>query len=115
MIVVIWPVSTDPCDHRMEAAGHDPGVELRHVTNLRYGACTGPVCARPAKQCDFEHNIPYHKGGKTCLCNGNPECRHDHGIKQRSDWKVEHMADGSIVWTAPTGRQAVTEPYRYPI
>ena len=30
----------------------------------------GPVCRRPARNCDFEHNTPYEAGGRTCLCNG---------------------------------------------
>jgi len=115
LIVTIYPVSTSPCDHRMQAAGHDPGTELREVTNLRYGTCTGPVCRRPAAQCDWEHNITHETGsGPTCLCNGNPECRFDHRLKQDPRWTVTQHPDGRIAWTAPTGRTATTEPYRYP-
>jgi hypothetical protein len=114
LVVTIWPADTDPCDHRMEAAGHDPGTELRHVTNLRYGSCSSPVCRRPAGQCEFEHNIAYEADGRSCLCNGNPKCRFDHRLKQDPRWKVDQYPDGRIVWTAPTGRQATTHPHRYP-
>jgi hypothetical protein len=114
LVVTIWPVSTDPCEHRLEAAGHDPGTELRHVTNLRYGTCTGPACRRPAAQSDWEHNVPFEKGGRSCLCNGNPECRHDHRLKQAPGWTVTQHPDGSIDWTGPTGRTATTRPHRYP-
>ena len=55
--------------------GHDPGVKLRHLTQIRHATCTGPGCRRPAVQCDFEHNIPYEAGGGTCLCNGGPLCK----------------------------------------
>ena len=69
------PITTQDCDHRFEARGHDPGVKLRHLTQIRYATCTGPVCRRPSTQSDFEHNIPYEAGGRTCLCNGGPSCR----------------------------------------
>jgi hypothetical protein len=114
LIVTIKTVSTDPCDHRMETPAHDPGRELREVTNLRYGSCTGPVCRRPATQSDWEHNIPHDQDGRTCLCNGNPACRSDHRMKQAKGWKVSQYPDGRIEWTAPTGRTAITEPHRYP-
>lgn len=115
LLVMIWPVSTDPCDHRMEAAGHDPGIELRHVTNLRYGTCAGPVCRKPAERLDFEHNLPYERDGKTCLCNGNPECRFEHRLKQDPRWQVNQRPDGCIEWIAPTGRKAVTAPHLFPV
>jgi hypothetical protein len=114
LVVTIGLVSTDPCEHRLEAAGHDPGTELRHVTNLRYATCTGPACRRPAAQSDWEHNQPFEKGGRSCLCNGNPECRHDHRLKQAPGWAVTQHPDGRIEWRAPTGRTATSEPYRYP-
>ena len=63
-------MTTDPCDHRYQASGHDPGVKLRHLSQIRHATCTGPGCRRPAAQSDFEHNIPYEAGGRTCLCNG---------------------------------------------
>ena len=37
--------------------------------------CTAPACRRPSTQADFEHNIPYEAGGRTCLCNGGPLCK----------------------------------------
>ena len=115
LLVALDPVATQDCDHRYEAKGHDPGVKLRHLTQIRHATCTSPVCRRPAAQCDFEHNIPYEAGGRTCLCNGGPKCRHDHRLKQHPRWKVEQFADGTFRWTTPSGRQYTTEPTRYPI
>ena len=60
---------------------HDLEVKLRHLTQIRHATCTGPGCRRPSTQADFEHNIPYEAGGRTCLCNGGPKCRHDHRLK----------------------------------
>ena len=75
LVIAIGPVATDECDHRHQARGHDPGVVLRHLTEVRHATCTAPTCRRPASQCDFEHNIPYEAGGRTCECNGGPPCQ----------------------------------------
>ena len=115
LIVTINPVSTDPCDHQHEAKGHDPGARLRHLAQVRHATCTSPVCRRPAAQCDHEHNIPYEAGGRTCLCNTGPKCRHDHRLKQHPKWKVDQLPDGTFRWTTPAGRTYDTEPTRYPI
>jgi hypothetical protein len=115
LLIDIGPIPGDDCDHRHQAKGHDPGVILRHLAQVRHATCTGPGCRRPAVSCDFEHNIPYEAGGRTCLCNGNPKCRHDHRIKQDPRWKVEQLPSGEVRWTMPSGRQYVTEPTRYPI
>ncbi len=109
------PIPTGDCDHRFEAKGHDPGVKLRHLSQVRHATCTGPTCRRPSTQADFEHNIPYEAGGRTCLCNGGPKCRHDHRLKQHPRWKVDQLPDGTFRWTTPSGRTYTTEPTRYPI
>ncbi|HEU5387529.1 MAG TPA: DUF222 domain-containing protein [Streptosporangiaceae bacterium] len=115
LIVEFCSLSTDNCDHRFAAPGHDPGVKLRHLAQIRHATCASPVCRRPATQCDFEHNIPYESGGRTCLCNGGPKCRHDHRLKQHPWWKVDQLPDGTFRWTTPSGRDYTTEPTRYPI
>ena len=115
LLIDLEPMSTDPCDHRHQAKGHDPGVMLRHLTQVRYATCTGPGCRVPSAACDFEHNTPYEAGGRTCTCNGNPECRHDHRMKQDPKFHAEQLPSGNIRWTLPSGRQVTTEPTRYPI
>jgi hypothetical protein len=115
LIIELHPLTTDACDHRFQANGHDPGVKLRHLAQVRHATCTSPVCRRPASQSDFEHNIPYEAGGRTCLCNGGPKCRHDHRLKQHPKWKVDQLPDGTFRWTTPSGRTYATEPTRYPI
>jgi hypothetical protein len=115
LLLALDPIALDTCDHRFEARGHDPGVKLRHLTQIRHATCTGPTCRRPSTQADFEHNIPYEAGGRTCLCNGGPTCRHEHRLKQHPRWKVEQISPGTFRRTAPSGRQYVTEPTRYPI
>jgi hypothetical protein len=115
LIVTLDPIGTDPCEHRFQARGHDPGVRLRHLSEVRHATCTAPACRRPAATCDFEHNVPYEAGGLSCLCNGGPKCRHDHRLKQHPRWHVDQRADGTFRWTAPSGRQYITEPTRYPM
>ncbi|HET9974029.1 MAG TPA: DUF222 domain-containing protein [Streptosporangiaceae bacterium] len=115
LIVELYSLSTEGCDHRFQAKGHDPGVRLRHLAQIRHATCTSPVCRRPAGQCDFEHYVPFEAGGRTCLCNGGPKCRHDHRLKQQPGWKVDQLPDGRFRWTTPSGRDYITEPTRYPI
>jgi hypothetical protein len=114
-LIEIGPLPTGDCDHRHEAKGHDPGVMLRHLTRVRHATCTGPGCRRPAARCDFEHNVPYEAGGRTCLCNGNPKCRFDHRMKQDPRWRAEQLPSGEVRWITPSGREYTTEPTRYPI
>jgi hypothetical protein len=115
LIVALDSLTTDPCDHRHQATGHDPGTRLRHLSQIRHATCTSPVCRRPASQCDFEHNTPYEAGGRTCLCNAGPKCRHDHRLKQHPKWTVDQLPDSTFRWTTPSGRSYTTEPTRYPI
>ena len=115
LIITLGPIATGQCDHRHQARGHDPGVMLRHLTQIRHATCTGPGCRRPAVNCDFEHNTPYEVGGRTCECNGGPKCRYDHRLKQHPRWKADQPSPGVIQWTTPSGRQYATEPTRYPI
>ena len=115
MLIEIGPLPAGDCDHLHQARGHDPGVMLRHLAQVRNATCTGPGCRRPAGRCDFEHNIPYEAGGRTCWCNGGPKCRHCHRMKQDPRWKAELLPGGQVRWTMPSGRQHITEPTRYPI
>ncbi len=113
--VTLGSLTTDPCDHRYQARGHDPGVRLRHLSQVRHATCTSPICRRPASQADFEHNTPYEAGGRTCLCNTGPKCRHDHRLKQHPKWTVAQLPDGTFTWTTPAGRTYTAEPTRYPV
>jgi Domain of unknown function (DUF222) len=112
--IAVDPLNTQDCDHRHQARGHDPGVKLRHLSQVRHATCTGPCCRRSSARADFEHNVPYEAGGRTCLCNAGPKCRYDHRLKQNPRWHVDQLPDGTFWWTTPSGRQYTTEPTRYP-
>jgi len=66
--VKLGPIPVTDCDHRYESAGYQPSGTLRHLVEIRDGQCTLPVCVRHARRCDFEHAVPWHKGGRTCAC-----------------------------------------------
>jgi hypothetical protein len=104
-----------PCDHRHQAKGHDPGRMLRHLTGILNAHCTLPPCRRPERTCDYEHSKPFDQGGKTCLCDAGPVCRHDHRAKQSPGWHLEQAgARGWFRWTMPSGRSYLNGPTRYP-
>src|SRR6266536_2385916 len=44
LIVAIDTLDTQNCLHRYEARGHDPGIKLRHLSQVRHATCTSPVC-----------------------------------------------------------------------
>ena len=113
--VKLHPIPITECDHRYETAGYRPGALLRHLVEVRDGQCTQPTCVRAARRCDFEHAVPYDKGGRTCSCNGGCRCRRDHRVKQSPGWKVTQPMPGYHLWTTPSGRTYATEPMRYPI
>src|SRR5260370_8502197 len=114
MLIEIGPLPAEECDHRWQARGHDPGVMLRHLTQVRNATCTGPGCRRPAARCDFEHNVPYEAGGRTCLCNGGPKRRVDHPMKQDPPGNAARPPPGYALVPTPPGTPYATAPPRPP-
>jgi hypothetical protein len=113
--VTLIPIPVTSCDHRYETTGYRPGRLLRHLVEIRDGQCTQPTCRRAAQRCDFEHALPYDKGGRTCACNGGCRCRRDHRVKQSPGWIVTQPRPGYHEWTTPAGRTYTSAPMRYPI
>jgi hypothetical protein len=108
------PVPTLDCDHRYETHGYQPSDRLRHLVQVRDGACTFPPCSRHARESDFEHATPYDNGGKTCTCNAGARSRACHRVKQSKGWKVTQPRPGWHQWQTPAGRIYTQEPWRYP-
>jgi hypothetical protein len=107
-------VPTFECDHAHESHAYQANDTLRHLVQVRDGDCTFPPCTRHARECDFEHAIPYHKGGRTCACNAGARSRKCHRIKQSPGWNVTQPKPGFHQWTTPSGRTYTQEPKRYP-
>jgi Domain of unknown function (DUF222) len=107
-------VPTFTCDHAHESHAYQPNDILRHLVQVRDGDCTFPPCTRHARESDFEHGVPYHKGGRTCACNAGARSRKCHRIKQSPGWSVTQPEPAFHLWTTPTGRSYRQEPKRYP-
>ena len=112
--VRLGPVPTYACDHRHETSAYQPGDKLRHLVQVRDGACTFPPCNRHARDSDFEHAQPYDKGGRTCACNAGARSRACHRVKQSKGWTLTQPKPGWHQWQTPAGRVYVQEPWRYP-
>jgi Domain of unknown function (DUF222) len=106
-------VPVHACDHRYQVNAYLPGDRLRRLIQIRDHECTWPPCSRPARESDFEHAVPYHKGGKTCACNAGARSRRCHQVKQLPGWSVTQPKPGWHQWTTPTGRTYTQEPWRY--
>ena len=107
-------VPTFSCDHQHESHSYQPNDTLRHLVQVRDGECTFPPCSRHAKETDFEHAVPYDKGGKTCACNAGARSRQCHQVKQSKGWKVTQPKPGWHQWQTPAGRVYAQGPKRYP-
>jgi hypothetical protein len=106
-------VPTHACDHRYRVNTYKPSDRLRRLVQVRDHECTFPTCSRPARESDFEHAVPYDKGGETDACNAGARSRRCHQVKQSKGWNVTQPRPGWHVWTTPTGRTYVQEPWRY--
>ena len=106
-------VPTHSCDHTYEVSTYQPSERLRRLIQVRDRECTFPPCSRPAHESDFEHAIPYDKGGRTDACNAGARSRRCHQVKQTRDWTVTQPKPGWHSWTTPTGRTYIQEPWRY--
>jgi hypothetical protein len=114
LTVKIEPVPTYECDHAHESHAYAPNDTLRHLVQIRDGNCTFPPCSSHARDTDFEHAIPYHKGGRTCACNAGARSRQCHRTKQSPGWEVTQPRPGWHQWKTPSGRICTQEPKRYP-
>ncbi len=106
-------VPTHACDHRHQVSTYEPSERLRRLVQVRDHECTFPPCSRPAHESDFEHAVPYHRGGRTDACNAGARSRRCHQVKQSPGWTVTQPRPGWHVWTTPTGRSYTQEPWRY--
>jgi len=104
----------DNCDHARETAAYRPSAALHHLIGIRHATCTYPGCRRPATRCDADHTVAYHQGGRTCLCNLAPLCRHHHEVKQAPGWALAQTTPGIMTWTTPSGRRYAVGPSDYP-
>jgi hypothetical protein len=114
LTVDLKPVPVTDCDHRYESHSYQPSDTLRHLVQIRDAECTFPTCSRHARESDFEHAVPYHKGGKTDACNAGARSRRCHRVKQSPGWTVTQPRPGWHRWETPSGRVYFQGPKRHP-
>lgn len=98
-----------PCEQPEH--GYRPSAALARFVRARDLTCRFPGCVMPAEFCDIDHVIP-HPVGPTHPSNLACLCRKHHLLKTfwNGDWKLVLAADGSAVWTSPTGQSYTTYP-----
>ena len=113
LTMALEPMPTFECNHQHESHAYQPNDTLRHLVQVRDYTCTFPPCNRHARDSDFEHAVPYHKGGRTCSCNAGARSRACHRVKQSHGWNVTQPKPGWHQWETPSGRVYTQTPKRY--
>jgi hypothetical protein len=110
----LHPIPLEHCGHARETRAYRPGRLLRRLVQVRDGECTFTGCSRPARESDFEHAIPYDKGGRTDFGNAGARSRRCHRAKQIPGWAVTQPQPGWHQWKVPSGRTYTKGPKRWP-
>jgi len=89
---------------------YTPSAKLAESVRCRDLTCRAPGCDEPAFNCDIDHTIPYADGGLTHPSNLKCLCRKHHLLKTFWGWRDKQLADGTVIWTLPSGQTYVTSP-----
>jgi len=105
----------DPYTGPVRSLQYQPPAALERAVRCRDLTCRFPGCSRPAVICDLDHTIPFNHqdpaaGGLTVLENMKCLCRLHHRLKTFGGWRDKQLADGTVVWTSPTGQTYRTYP-----
>ena len=106
----------DPLTSPAAALRYQPTAALERAVRCRDLTCRFPGCARSAVACDIDHTIPFNhsdpgSGGRTVFENLKCLCRQHHRLKTfHAGWRDRQLADGTVVWTSPTGQTYRTSP-----
>jgi len=106
----------DPLTSPVEALRYQPSATLERAVRCRDLTCRFPGCSRPAVVCDLDHTVPFNhadpaSGGLTVFENLKCLCRQHHRLKTfHGGWHDTQLADGTVVWTSPTGQTYRTSP-----
>jgi hypothetical protein len=99
--------STDP------ERGYRPSAALADFVRCRDLTCRFPGCDKPAEVCDLDHTVPFPMG-PTHASNLKLLCRYHHLLKTFytgiGGWADKQLSDGTVEWTAPSGRTYTTTP-----
>lgn len=102
---------TTPCEEA--EARYRPSVKLQRFIRCRDLTCRFPGCDAPAEVCDIDHAVAY-PAGPTHPSNLRCLCRKHHLLRTfwvgNGGWRDRQLPDGTIIWTAPSGRTYTTHP-----
>ncbi len=87
-----------------------PSAKLAEFVRCRDLTCRAPGCDQPAVYCDIDHTIAYGDGGRTHPSNLKCLCRKHHLLKTFWRWQDKQLADGTVIWTLPSGQTYLTSP-----
>jgi hypothetical protein len=105
----------DPQTDAASALRYQPSAALERAIRCRDLTCRFPGCSRPATHCDVDHTMPFNHdspsaGGLTVADNLKCLCRQHHRLKTFGGWRDSQLADGTVIWTSPTGQTYRTTP-----
>ncbi len=105
----------DPQINAAAALRYQPSAALERAIRCRDLTCRFPGCSRPATHCDLDHTVPFNHensaaGGLTVVGNLKCLCRQHHRLKTFGGWQDKQLADGTIIWTSPSGQTYRTAP-----
>jgi hypothetical protein len=106
----------EPAVSTAQALSYQPTAAVERWVRMRDMTCRFPGCDRSAMICDVDHTVPFNKtdprhGGLTVPWNLKCVCRQHHRDKTFDEgWRDEQLADGTVIWTSPTGEIYRTVP-----
>ncbi|MGO8937436.1 MAG: HNH endonuclease signature motif containing protein [Mycobacterium sp.] len=108
-------LTANPLTSPVEALRYQPSAALERAVRCRDLTCRFPGCSRPAVICDIDHTTPFNHqdpsaGGPTVLENLKCLCRQHHRLKTFGGWRDRQLADGTVIWTSPSGHVYRTSP-----
>ena len=84
--------------------------DLRAWLRMRDETCRAPGCGAAAERCDLDHTKDWQYHGPSNHDNLAHLCPKHHDQKHHTGWTVEHIGEGDLEWTSPTGHRYITEP-----
>ena len=107
-----WDLIT-VCSHTGEVIRTDtyrPIKPQERFLVARDGHCRFPGCVAPTYRAEIDHTLDAALGGPTATDNLAHLCLKHHILKGNTDWTVEQVAGGVLIWTSPTGRVYTDRP-----
>ena len=100
---------TDPVDGHLLDYGpvvRTAPPKLHDYVVNRHVQCCFPGCNRRSSGADLDHEPPWREdgtGGHTSSADLRPLCRRHHRLKTLGRWWLDHLPDGGVQWTSPSG------------